>query len=464
MLARRNSGLVTLHKTLVSLEAAALWVVMSQSGIRFTTLLPYWAYPVAVAFGVLLATENTRQTSLSRDGQRATFIDCTRLALRQVAFACGSIFTVVVLFKDPGISRFFLLMFFSVLGPILAVLNRHQPRWIAWRFFFEKKPIPTLLIGGTSRFPNFESWMKTNLRVGALPVGHLSYRDEPSPLKGVPSLGSFHDLSSVMANTPVSQVVMLDQPDSTADAEKLLQACLAHGSRLLIHNNFGYKLGYPLQMIQEDNYSFLTLHDEPLEEPLNRGLKRALDIGVSIFVLLFVFPPLALVVSFMHRRQSPGPLFHAQLRTGHNRSRFMILKFRSMHVTNDDENRQADKTDARVFSFGRRLRRSSLDEIPQFINVLRGEMSTVGPRPHLLAHSDAFSRDLDVYLLRYFAKPGITGLAQCNGYRGLTGSPEVLRGRVQLDLEYIRNWSIWMDIVIIIKTARQVLFPPATAH
>jgi len=464
MLARRNSGLVSLHQAIIACEAALLWVLLSHSGIRFTTLLPLWVYPFTIILGIIMSTNDIRGYRHVSGVQRLNLLDSLQIAIRQTAFTCGSVFTVVVLLKDPGISRLFLLVYFCSLVPFLIFLNRHQPRWIAWRFLFKKEPVPVLMIGSASRFPNFANWLLQNQRVGMVPIGVLIYRDQAVSLPDIPLLGDFDNLDTILAQNKVGLVVMLDQPDSKADAEKLIAACLAFGTRLLIHNNFGYKLGYPLQLVTHENYSFLTLHDEPLEDPLKRGLKRGLDIVVSLFALSFILPPLVLWVWIMQRRESPGPLFHAQLRTGHNRSRFMILKFRTMHVSNEDPNRQAVKDDERIFSFGRFLRQSSLDEFPQFFNVLRGEMSTVGPRPHLLAHSDTFSRELDVYLLRYFAKPGITGLAQCNGFRGPTSAPDMLRGRVHLDFEYIRNWSLWLDLVIIVKTARQVIFPPAGAH
>lgn len=430
-------------------------------GAALPSLIPAFIYPVAVAFGVLLATENRRE--LLETTRVGSALNASRLALRQCVFAAGAVFSVVVMSKDQGMSRMFLLAYFTLLGPVLVLLNRHQPCWIAWRFLFGDRPLPTLIIGGDQRFPHFASWLSEAAKLNIKPVGCLSYRGDATPSDLLPSLGGFDNIERVMAEHKIGQVVMLDQPESTADADRVLRACLATGSRLLIHNNFGYKLGYPLQMVQESNYSYFTLHDEPLEEPLNRALKRSLDIGVSLVVLGLILPPLALIVAVMQRIQSPGPLFYAQARTGRNRSCFMILKFRSMHVTEGNDARQASPSDERVFPFGRFLRRTSLDEIPQFINVLRGEMSTVGPRPHLLAHSDAFSRDLDVYYLRYFAKPGITGLAQCNGFRGETRTTQVLRDRVQLDLEYIRTWSLGKDLWIILKTAVHIFFPPRTA-
>lgn len=463
MLSRRNAGVVNLHQCFVALEAALYWVVLSHSGVSFTTLLPYFVYPLAVVFGVVLASDGPRRITPGGRYGRVSYLDATRLALRQVTFVCGMIFSVVVIFKDPGISRLFLFFYIITLFPLLVLINRHQLRWVAWRFFFARKTVPTLMVGAEDRFPDFDNWLAANMRLGVRPVGSLSYKGGAVNGGRMRVLGDFSELEEVMRAYQVRQVVMLDQPETVGDAERLLSACLANGSRLLIHNNFGSKLGFRLQTIQEEHYSFLTLHDEPLEEPLNRWMKRALDVIVASLVVVFVLPPLCLWVWVMQRLQSPGPLFHEQMRRGHDRLRFTILKFRTMHEHGEDLNRQAQKGDVRIFSFGQFLRRTSLDEMPQFINVLRGEMSTVGPRPHLLAHSDAFSRDLDVYLLRYFVKPGITGLAQCNGYRGATETPEVLCGRVRLDLEYIRNWSIWLDFWIITKTAYQVVFPPESA-
>lgn len=463
MLSRRHSGVTNLHHFIVAAEVAVIWFCSENFLFKFPTYLPSYFYSLAVGIGVFLASDSGQVEFNAGNAWRVSYLDATRLALRQVVFACAGVFSVVVLFKDPGISRRFILLFFSGVFPLLVVLNRHQLRWVAWRLFFAKDKVKTLFIGRMDRFPDFAQWLEVHRKLGVDPIGHVSYREKSTEFKGVPFLGVFENLEVIMRQNTVNQVVMLDYPDSTEDARHVLRCCLSLGSRLLIHNNFGYKLDYPLQNVRDGYHSYLTLNDEPLEDPVNRLMKRCLDITVSLGVLIVVFPPLALVVWIMQRSQSPGPLFHAQMRTGHNRSNFMILKFRSMSTKNDDLNLQAAENDVRVFPFGRFLRRSSLDEIPQFINVLRGEMSTVGPRPHLLKHSDDFSRDLDVYFLRYFVKPGITGLAQCNGYRGVTSTPDRLRGRVALDLEYIRKWSIWIDIWIIFKTAYQILFPPRTA-
>lgn len=462
---RRNTGIANLHRLLIGLEALLLWVALSRSGISFTTLLPEISYPLTILLGALLTpAEIVFSKDAVFDGElRSSYQDAISSALRQLCFICGAIFSVVVVFKDPGISRVFLFSYIACLLPVLAFLNRFQPQWISRHFQSAGKTITTLLVGNPAAFPNLNKWLDVNRRLGVKPVGHVTYRPDDALIPSIPNLGSFDDLSQILQEKKVRQLIVLEPPSNLSDAETLLHLCLANGTRLLIHNHFVSKLGYPFQTVQDERYSFLTLQDEPFEDPVNRTLKRSLDIIIATIVLITILPPLALIVALVQRRQSPGTLFHTQLRTGLNQAPFRILKFRTMHSGDDHGDRLLDPSLERTYAFGRFLRRSSLDEIPQFINVLRGEMSTVGPRPHLLNHSKEILQESDVYLLRYFTKPGITGLAQCNGFRGATNTPFALFRRIELDLEYIRNWSIWMDIWIILKTTRQVIFPPNTA-
>ena len=442
-----------------------LWIGLSQSGISYTTLLPPFSYPIAILLGTMIAPiEVIFSKKVLGDGQlNSSFPDAAGSALRQTVFICGTIFSVVVVFKDPGISRVFLLNYIACLVPMLILLNRFQPRWISRHFLSAERTITTLIVGNPLAFPNIDSWLANNRRLGVVPIGHVYYTDHDQPIPSVPKLGKFEDIPKILRDNKIAQLIALEPPSDPHDVETLLHLCLANGTRLLIHNHFVSKLGYTFQSIQSDNYSFLTLQDEPFEDPVNRLLKRSLDVVFSLLILLTIFAPIAAVVALIQRRQSPGPLFHTQMRTGLNQTPFRILKFRTMRVEKETPHYTVEPDPDRIYPFGRFLRSSSLDEIPQFINVLKGEMSTVGPRPHLLNHSKENLRDSDVYLLRYFAKPGITGLAQCHGFRGATNTPFALFRRVELDLEYIRNWSIWSDIWIILKTTRQIIFPPNTA-
>lgn len=200
-----------------------------------------------------------------------------------------------------------------------------------------------------------------------------------------------------------------------------------------------------------------------IHHPASYFYKRTFDICVSLPVVLIVIPILALVIWVVQRFQSPGPLFYSQKRYGFNRKTFDILKFRTMHI-NDTPNQQALKGDARVYPFGRFLRKTSLDELPQFINVLLGSMSVNGPRPFLCEHVHQFERKFANYHKRHHVKPGITGLAQSMGYRGEIVTDNDLQKRLNYDLIYIRKWSFWMEIKLVFMTVKQVLLPPKTAY
>ena len=184
-----------------------------------------------------------------------------------------------------------------------------------------------------------------------------------------------------------------------------------------------------LQPIPIDDIGGMTTYTSPLEEPLNRLLKRILDIVFSILCLI----PTALLLPFIMlaiKRQSPGPVFFRQLRTGLNGHDFYCYKFRSMHVNADADRLQATEDDPRKFPFGDFMRKTNIDELPQFWNVLIGDMSIVGPRPHMLAHTEQYDKLIDKYMVRHFVKPGITGWAQVTGFRGETRELWQMEGRV----------------------------------
>ena len=188
-----------------------------------------------------------------------------------------------------------------------------------------------------------------------------------------------------------------------------------------------------------------------------RFVKRNIDIFVAAVALIF-FLPLMVLTAIAIKLDSPGPVIFRQNRNGFNGRQFVIFKFRTMTVQeNGPTVAQATRDDPRVTAIGRLLRSASIDELPQLLNVLKADMSLIGPRPHALAHDNYFQNVLSDYAFRHHVKPGITGWAQCNGARGATPSIEHISERVKLDLWYINNWSLWLDIQILIKTFFEVL-------
>jgi len=201
-----------------------------------------------------------------------------------------------------------------------------------------------------------------------------------------------------------------------------------------------------------DHVPVLTVRSEPLENMFNRFIKRIFDIVFSLLVIILVFPVLFPLFSLFIKMSSKGPVFFVQQRSGRRNEKFLCYKFRTMTVNIDSDKVQAIKGDRRVTAIGSFLRKSNLDELPQFFNVLIGNMSVVGPRPHMLKHTEEYSMVIDKFMVRHLVKPGITGWAQVNGYRGTTVNPKYMIKRVRYDMWYIENWSFLLDMKIIFLT------------
>jgi putative colanic acid biosynthesis UDP-glucose lipid carrier transferase len=208
------------------------------------------------------------------------------------------------------------------------------------------------------------------------------------------------------------------------------------------------------------------LHDSMVQEPhrtrnkviLGRFLrKRAFDVVFSALVVVFLLSWFIPLIAIIIKLESKGPTFFKQLRTGKNGKAFYCLKFRSMTVNADSDTKQASREDNRITKVGSFLRKTSLDELPQFINVLMGEMSVVGPRPHMLRHTHDYSQAIHNFMDRHTIMPGITGLAQVCGYRGETKELESMTKRVNADIQYIYNWSFLLDLKIVVLTVWQMV-------
>lgn len=211
--------------------------------------------------------------------------------------------------------------------------------------------------------------------------------------------------------------------------------------------------------LQYENYDYLpilSLRDIPLHNPINALMKRTFDIVFSVIMifgfLIWFAPILALLIII----ESPGPVYFIQNRTGFDNNEFACFKFRSMTMNTYADSVQAGKNDSRVTRIGKFIRKTSIDELPQFYNVLIGNMSVVGPRPHMVKHTYEYASRVDKYMLRHFVKPGITGLAQVRGYRGEIETDSDIQGRIRFDIFYVENWSFFLDLKILVQTILNV--------
>jgi len=251
----------------------------------------------------------------------------------------------------------------------------------------------------------------------------------------------------------VTDVYVAIAPQRMTEANALIKEADRHCVRLKFIPDFSNsgETSYRMSYIG-DEFPVITLRNEPLEVLENRLIKRLFDIVFSclvvVTVLSWLFPLLAIIIKL----DSKGPVFFRQLRSGRNDLPFWCFKFRTMMVNNQANNKQASKDDERITAFGRFLRRTSLDELPQFINVLLGNMSVIGPRPHMLKHTSQYKKVISQFMVRHLLKPGITGWAQVNGFRGETKKHEDMEHRVRYDIYYLENWTIKFDIKIVLRT------------
>lgn len=212
-----------------------------------------------------------------------------------------------------------------------------------------------------------------------------------------------------------------------------------------------------LEIERYDRIPVLNITRLPLDCANNQTLKRAFDIAFASLVIVGIFSWLYPIIALCIKLESPGPVLFKQKRSGLKNNTFWCYKFRSMRVNTDSDMLQATKRDSRITRVGAFLRKTSLDELPQFINVLRGNMSVVGPRPHMLSHTEEYSKQIDKFMARHFVKPGITGLAQAKGFRGETENIGMMKDRIRMDRFYVKNWTLIFDIRIIILTVQSML-------
>ncbi|MBE2179346.1 MAG: sugar transferase [Chthoniobacterales bacterium] len=401
--------------------------------------------------GEAVLRPDSQRVNVGRAPRRLALV----LARRQALWLAAGFGVFLALTRDTSISRAFLIGFAVLSYPLFFLTNRHGRFWM------------------NKLFGNRGVQLKLRTLIIGSPDWSESIRDK---LAGYPEFFDTELLLTVPKDAPVEGILdqvtargpdLLVLPSHEFPYETVTQL-LALGDRR------GFRCWLPVEMSRRHGRRFelqdlgglsvLSPPTLPLAVTYNRALKRAFDLGVSTVVVPTVVLPLMAVVAVIQRLSSPGPLFYRQQRVGENGMIFEILKFRTMHVSNDDETRQAARGDERIYRGGQWLRRLSIDEFPQFLNVLRGEMSVVGPRPHMIAHEREFEKFHELYGSRRYVKPGVTGLAQVEGYRGEVRDAADVRGRARYDLFYVRHWCLGLDIRLALQTMGVLINPPTKAY
>ncbi len=417
-------------------------------------------YLIGVLAGLLFLRE--RWSNLLQGTVHPAPFEGVILAARFVFVQAFAFSLIYFLLQDIAVSRAFLIWFLAIGFPFNAALIIWLPGW--FRKLFNRSKALTGILVGLGAIPEEAITYASHCRhFGVTFHDHYGDTQESEvPFNYRGEIAKFKD-EAFSNDAAVDRVLFFGRKTDDPDYRAALELCHQSGIRAQVMLHEQELFGYLGRHVVDGNAHFLTMADEPLQNPLNRILKRAIDILLSLLVVIFLLPPLIVVVWLVQRWQSPGPLFFRQTRHGLGRQTFRILKFRTMQSSAASEALQAKAADPRIYPLGRILRRTSLDEIPQFINVLRGEMSVIGPRPHLTVHDDLFEEEVHAYRIRHFVKPGITGYAQIRGLRGEVTTTEQIHQRVQHDIHYISNWSLKLDFYILCKTVVTVLRPPESA-
>ncbi len=303
-----------------------------------------------------------------------------------------------------------------------------------------------------------EEGINTNL------LGFVEDRQNITELTHHPILSEISNTIQVAKKLNVQEIFTTIMPEQNKFIYTIMHKAEMECIRLRLVPNLSLFFSKPVVIDFIKDLPVLSFRSEPLEDVRNRIKKRILDVVVSLFVIIFILSWLIPLVGLLILLESKGPVFFSQLRSGKNNKTFYCLKFRSMRVNDEANEKQATLNDCRVTKVGRFLRRTSLDEFPQFINVLKGEMSLVGPRPHMVKHTSDYSKIVDQFMIRHFLKPGITGWAQINNFRGEIKNPEQIRLRVRSDLWYLENWNIWLDIRIMFLTIYHICIGDKNAY
>jgi putative colanic acid biosynthesis UDP-glucose lipid carrier transferase len=336
--------------------------------------------------------------------------------------------------------------------PLLLTCNRFL--YLAVYHYFKKKDFfhsKVVVLGYNDLSRKLVDYLEED-GVNKEVVGYCEELENIHELSRYPILGNIKGALDVCKRYGATEIYSTIVPEQNPGIYRLIKAADQNCIRFRIVPDIGALVKRQVFIDYLNEIPVLSLRREPLDDLGNKIKKRIFDIVVSSLVTIFILSWLIPLIGLLIKLESKGPVFFRQQRSGQDNKSFWCLKFRSMTVNDNANLVQATRNDARITRLGQFLRRTSLDEFPQFLNVLMGDMSIVGPRPHMLKHTADYSKIIDEYMIRQFLKPGITGWAQVNGFRGETKTLDQMKKRVEYDLWYMENWNMWLDIKIMFLT------------
>lgn len=413
-----------------------------------------------VAFLVVAWYFSSKVTNLYDDFRTVKFIDEFLLILPNIMVQMMVLVTSFFMLDDRMHARK-VVLFFVVICIVILTIKKYLAKKIAQFRRVNGKNLRKVLIVGTSDVGmSFYEMIKDSPYFGYEVIG-FSDMQKPIHLNGLYK-GDVNEIERIINEYDIHEVIVAMDKFEEMQLSQIINVNERHAVRTrIIPDYFRFNSSrYGIEMFGK--YPMVTVRAEPLDQFHWQVLKRTFDIIFSLIVFTLIFSWLFPILALIIKIDSKGPVFFTQDRWGRDSKRIRCWKFRSMRTDSKDVNetgeyQQATKNDSRITRVGRFLRKSNLDELPQFINVLIGNMSIVGPRPHPEPLNIESNEKIKNYLIRHWVKPGITGWAQVNGYRGETKDFNLMRKRVHFDIWYIENWSFWLDIKIIFMTVYNMI-------
>lgn len=391
-----------------------------------------------------------------RDDEIFSFEKFSRRSIHAYVYFLGLIALYLFLNKESEISRVF---FISVLASFALGIFANRIIHLGLYHYFRNKAYITrkvMIIGYNQRAKKLVEYLEQQPITTEI-LGYFEDAENVHELTNYPIISDKKNIINISVENQVTEIYSTISPEEDKSLYTVMnhadQACI----RFRILPNLDHFIRRPVHIEYIEDMPVLSLRNEPLDDVGNRIKKRAFDLVVSSLVIIFILSWLVPLIALLIKLGSKGPVFFIQKRNGKDGKPFNCLKFRSMKVNADSNQKQATKNDSRITRLGAFMRKTSIDELPQFFNVLMSDMSVVGPRPHMLKHTEDYSRLINQFMIRHFLKPGITGWAQVNGYRGETKTTQDMADRVKYDIWYLENWSMLLDARIVFMTVFNVI-------
>lgn len=394
---------------------------------------------------------------LQKDSNRSVRVEPIESILwrtiKKISIHAALVSIFVVYLKYTDISRLRLVYFYMIFFGLLMFSRYFSMKLLKYVRAKGYNFKTFIIVGANESGEKIRKVLAKDLTYGYRFLGFFDEKKEGKIVDPALIIGKFEVIETFLDENEVDEMYVALHIDNIEIINELTRICEQKMVRIKFIPDFQlYTKASKVEVAFYENTPVLMFRTEPLEFASNRLLKKIFDVCFSSLVILLIFPWLFPIITIIIKLESPGPVFFKQKRSGRDNRSFVCLKFRSMYVNGLAHNKQAEKGDSRITKFGAFIRKTSIDELPQFLNVFWGDMSVVGPRPHMVNLAKEYSDLINNYLVRQYAKPGITGWAQVNGYRGETKVLSDMENRVEYDIWYIENWSFLLDIKIIVKT------------